>query len=120
MKKEAFDFMKKELQYIALLFVLSLIIFKIVFFKENLIVLLRNVVALFWMFVLPGYFSMLYWKEKIEFLERFFIGISLSAAIIGIFSYYIGIAGLNIKYHFILLPLLLIILGLIFGLKRKD
>ena len=116
MKKKVFDLL--ELKYIGILFLLALIIFKIAFFKENLVVLLRNVLSLFWLFVLPGYFIMLYWKEKLGFTERFVIGIALSAAIIGIFSYYLGLIGLNIKYHAIVLPLVLILAGIVINLRK--
>ncbi len=119
MKKEVFDIIKKELQYIGVLFFISLIVFKIAFFNEDLIILARTTLSLFWIFALPGYFLMLYWKEKLVFMERFIIGIALSAAIIGISSYYIGIIGLNIKYHTALLPILLILVGLSINLKRR-
>lgn len=119
MKKEVFDVIKKELKYLGLLFLLALIIFKTAFFKENLTVLFRTVISLFWLFVLPGYVIMLYWKEQLEFFERFIIGVALSAAIIGIFSYYLGLIGLNIKYHTILLPLAMIILGFIATINKK-
>lgn len=118
MKKEIFNL--RDLQYLGILFLLALIAFKIAFFKEDIIILLRNVLSLFWLFVLPGYFIMCYWKEKIGFMERFFIGILLSAAIIGISSYYIGIAGLNIKFHAIILPLVIIFTGVIINLKKSD
>ena len=118
MKKEVFEQVKKELKYIGILFLLVLIIFKIAFFKEGIIVLLRNVLSLFWLFALPGYFIMLYWKEKLAFTERFVIGIALSASIIGISSYYLGLIGLNIKYHTIALPLVLILIGAIVNLRN--
>jgi len=118
LKKEVFDHIKKELKYIGILFLLVLVIFKIAFFKEDLVVLLRNVLALLWLFALPGYFIMLYWKENLGFLERFIIGIALSAAIIGISSYYLGLTGLNIKYHAIILPLVLIFIGIGANFKK--
>ncbi len=118
LKKELFSVIKKELMYIGLLFLIVLIIFKIAFFKENITIILRTVLSLFWLFVLPGYFIMFYWNEKINFIERFVIGIALSAAIIGIFSYYIGLMGLNIKYHAILLPVVLILIGVIINLRK--
>jgi len=117
LKKENFELIRKELQYIGLLFLLALVIFKIAFFRENLLVLARNVLSLFWLFVLPGYSMMLCWKEKLGFTERFVVGILLSAAVIGISSYYIGLMGLDIKYHAILLPLVMVLIGL-FGLRR--
>ena len=118
MKKEVFDFVKKEFKYLGFLFLLSLIVFKIAFYKENFIVLLRNVLSLFWIFVFPGYFIMLYWKEKLGFLERFFVGIVLSAAVIGILSYYLGLIGLNIKYHTIILPLFFILFGIFLNFRK--
>jgi len=118
LKKEVFDF--KELKYVGFLFIIAIIIFKIAFFKESFIILIRNVLSLFWLFVLPGYFLMLYWKEKLEFTERFVIGIVLSAAIIGIFSYYLGLIGLNIKYHTIVLPLILILIGVIINFRKSK
>ena len=135
MKKEVFNFTEienfrdtknhrfllvKELKYVGLLFIIVIITFKIAFFKENIISLIRSVLSLFWLFVLPGYFLMLYWKEKLEFTERFIIGIVLSAAIIGIFSYYLGLIGLNIKYHTILLPLILILIGVIINFRKTK
>ena len=118
LRKEAFDLVKREFRYIGILFLLSVIIFKIAFFRENFIVLLRSVLSLFWLFVLPGYFVMLYWRENLEFIERFIAGIVLSAAVIGIFSYYIGLLGLNIRYHAVLLPLVLIFMGIIINLRK--
>ncbi|MBI2651808.1 hypothetical protein HYX01_05015 [Candidatus Woesearchaeota archaeon] len=118
MKKEAFETLKKELTYFVTLFLLVFVIFKIAFFKESLVVLLRIVFSLFWLFALPGYFIMFYWNEKLNFTERFVIGIVLSAAVIGIFSYYIALMGLNIKYHLILLPLMLIFFGLAIGWRK--
>jgi len=116
LKKEIFDL--KEIKYLGILFLLALIIFKIAFFKENIVVLIRTVVSLFLLFALPGYFIMFYWKEKIDFLERFVVGISLSAAIIGIFSYYTGLLGLDIKYHMFLLPVVLILIGIIINIRK--
>ena len=120
MKKEIFDLIKKELQYLGILFIAALIIFKIAFFKENMIVLLRNVLSVFWLFVLPGYFMMLYWKEKIGFTERFIIGIVLAAAVIGIASYYLGLVGLDIKFHAVILPLILIAASLTVNLRARE
>ena len=118
MKKEVFELVKKELQYIGILFLIILMIFKIAFFKEDIFVLFRNVLSLFWLFALPGYFIMLYWEKELGFTERFVIGIAIYTAIIGIFSYYLGLIGLNIKYHAIILPLILILIGVIINFRK--
>ena len=120
LQKEIFNVMKREFKYISLLFLLSFIIFKAIFFKEGLATALRLVLSIFWLFVLPGYFIMLYWNEKLEFIERAVIGVALAAGVTGIFSYYFGLIGLNIRYHFALLPLAIIIAGFIFAANKKH
>ncbi len=111
MRKEVFEIIKRESKYIVVTFFLSLAIFKIIFFKEDFFVLLKIILSLFWLFVIPGYFLMLYWKN-LDFTERLVVGIALSAAIIGITSYYLGLIGLHIKFHAILLPLIMILGGI--------
>ena len=118
MKKEIFDFAKRELKYIGLLLLLLIIILKIVYFKENPVIAMRMAFSLFWLFLLPGYFIMLYWKEKLDFVERIIAGSALSAAIIGVSSYYAGLAGLNIKYHAVVLPLALILAGITANFRK--
>ncbi len=120
LSKETFDTIKKEARYIGLLFLSVFIIFKIMFFNESLLVLFRMNLSLFWLFVLPGYFAMLCWKENLDFPERLAAGIALSAAVIGISSYYIGLMGLNIKYHAVLLPAIIMILGITGNVFRKE
>lgn len=119
MKKEVFEKVKEELFYLLIIFVIAAIILKIAFYKENLLNLIRTSISIFWLFILPSYFMMLYWQDKLEFMERFVIGIFLAAGIIGILSYYIGLIGLNIKYHTVLLPLFLILFGAIINLKNR-
>ncbi|MBI4452007.1 hypothetical protein HY637_01130 [Candidatus Woesearchaeota archaeon] len=118
MSKEIFEVVKKESVYIGILFLIGLIILKIIYYKDSFIVSLRFALSLFWLFVLPGYCIMIYWEEKLDFLERFVIGIALSAAVIGILSYYLGLIGLNIKYHGILLPAALVLAGIAFNLRK--
>ena len=118
MNKETFDFIKKESVYLGILFLSFLAVFKMIYFKDDFIVLLRFVASIFWLFLLSSYFIMLYWREKLDFTERLVIGIALSAAVIGISSYYIGLMGLNIKYHGIILPSVLILTGIGINLRK--
>lgn len=119
LKKEVFEALRKEFAYIGLLFLTAITMLKIVYFKESLVVVLRLGLTLFWLFVLPGYSIMLYWSERLEFMERFVIGVALSAAIIGIASYYFGLLGLDIKYHAVLLPSIVSIFGLLLFYRKK-
>jgi uncharacterized membrane protein len=120
LKKETFDLVKKELLYILILFLIIIAVFKIIFFKEGIIVIFRTVLSLFWLFVIPGYFIMLYWEKSLGFLERFVMGIALAIAASGILSYYLGISGINIKFHIFLLPIVFIIIGVIATLKSSK
>ena len=120
MKKELFELIKKEFKHIGVLFALGLIIFKIAFFKEELIVIFRYVLSLFWLFVLPGYFIMLYWAEKLDFVERLVVGTAVAAGVMGIFSFYLGLFGLNIKYHAVILPIVLISVGVFVSYRKAK
>ena len=120
LKKEAFNLILKESRYVGIAFLLALAFFKIAFFKESMATLARSVASLFWLFAIPGYFIMLYWNEKLDFIERFVIGMFISAGMIGISSYYLGLFGLHIKYHAILLPSILILIGLIINLENNS
>jgi len=111
---------KDEAKYMGMLFLLSIIILKILFYKENILMILRLAASFFWIFILPGFVLMYNWQEKMDFTERFIISIALSAAIIGISSYYLGLIGLHIKFHGILLPAVFIILGFLILLKKKS
>lgn len=117
MKKKIFD--KKELTYLGALFIFLLIVLKIAFFKENFMVVARMTLTLAWLFVLPGYFLFLYWKNKLGFVERIVAGSVLSGGVLGITSYYGGLLGVHILHHHLLIPPLLIGIGIL-GLFRKE
>jgi len=97
----------QELKKLGILFVLIFIIFVVLFRKENFLVTLRTVLAIFYIFIIPGYFITL--NMKLDFAERIVIGCAISAAIIGIVSYFLGLMGINLLYMFIFYPLIIII-----------
>ena len=105
MQKEVFEHIKKELTVILIMFVIILIATKIIFKSENFFIVLRTVVAIFWLIFIPGYAITFHWREKLKLYERFIIGIAISTALIGLLSYYLGLIGLHIKFHIIVLPL---------------
>ncbi len=115
LKKGHFEMVKKELAYVGVAYVASLFIFKVAFFEQDLLTLFRLVSSLFWLYVLPGYSMMLYWKGNLSLLERSVVGTSLSFAVVGMLSYYLGLFGLNISYHVFVLPFLFIAGGLYFS-----
>ena len=99
------------------------VIIKIAFYKEGISIVIRTAFGIFWLFILPGVSILYYWHEKMAFIERLIIGIVLSSALIGISSYYLGLLGLHIKYHAVVIPLALLICGgfiIFFKLKNNQ
>ncbi len=101
---------KAELKNLAIVFLFSIVALKLIFYKESTINLVKLVFGLFWVLIFPGYALMLFWKE-LSFGLRLLLGVGVSSALIGSFSYYLGIFGLNLKFHIYLLPSILIIVG---------
>jgi len=93
---------------------------KIVFYKQDVASTTRTALALFWMFALPGYALLYYWKERLDFGERIVIGTALGAAVTAIASYYLGLVGLPLKYHGILLPVAMLLVAGILIIKSKK
>lgn len=108
----------KEILGIIIAFALVLTLLKIVFYQETIFTILKITTAIFWLFVMPTYFITSIWKEQIRLVERFAIGIPISAAILGILSYYLGLAGLNLEIQtWLLAP---IISFFAFIIQKKD
>ncbi len=103
---------KEETIYLGIMFILLNALLKIVFYKELFSNILKISFGIFWIFVIPGFCIMYYWADKLNFFQRFIIGTAVGSGIIGTLSYYLGLAGLNIKYHVITLPLLFSIIGI--------
>ena len=111
LNKELVDKLKKEAICILALFALGIIIFKAIFYKEQLVVVIKFLSGFFWLFVLPGFSLMYYWHNKLDFTERFLIGIATSMALVGIISYHLGVIGLHVVYHALVIPSILLVLG---------
>ncbi len=114
------EYLKNEYVQLGIILVVAILAFKIAFYKDSFVNVLKLVLSFFWLFIIPGYCLMLYWKQDLELLERVFLGALLAGAVIGIASYYFGLAGLHIAYHAHMLPIILIGIGLFFGLRRKK
>ena len=110
----------KELKGLGIIFIVLFLVLQVVFFKENPLIILRTSIAIFWMFILPGFSIIYYWKEKLGFVERSIISFAVSSGVIGTLSYYLGLLGLNILYHTILLPAVVIAIGVLVNIKKST
>lgn len=103
------EMIKKEILSVALVILGTIIVTYITFYNEPFTGILRASLSFAWLFILPGWFITGYF-EKLTFTARILLGIMLSGALVGIFSYYLGLWILPISKQ-ILLPLALILLG---------
>ncbi|MBI2140942.1 hypothetical protein HYU16_00810 [Candidatus Woesearchaeota archaeon] len=109
--------LKREAKFAVAAFIAATIIFKIAYYKEGLIEVVKTTASLFWLFVIPGYALTFYWREKLGFVERTVAGTVAAMAVSGVASYYLGLAGLKIQNQTILLPAAVIALSLALSSK---
>lgn len=112
---------KKESLQIGILFLVFLIVFKIFFTRSSIILIFRTLFAIFWLSVIPGFYLMYYFAEKIDFIERLIIGTILGFSISGLFGYNLGFIGIKVNMQVILIPIAsLIIAGIIIYRKSTS
>lgn len=114
------NLIKKDFLYLLISYLIAITIFKIGFYKESFFSLARILFSFYWLFVIPGIFITYTFSTRMKFIERFFIGFGIGAAIIGLISYYAGLIGFHVKYHGFLLPLIVVGVAIIIILKKKD
>ncbi len=107
-----------ELLKIGFTYIILVIILKIVFYKEPFKTILIVSLIFFYLFLIPGYFAMLYWKSRVELKERLVMGCGVSAAILGVSCYILGLFGLNIFIWSFVYPLLVVLFALIVNFKK--
>ena len=112
--------MKKEALKFGIAFAAAALVFQAVFYKESPLVVIRTIAAFFWTFALPGFAIMLYWRERLDFLERFVIGIAVGFAAVATFGYNLGLVGLHMKYQWLVIPALVTAAGVAAALMKKK
>jgi len=108
----------RDVYYILITFLMIFLILKIVFMSEEIMTVLKVAASIFWILVLPG-FPLTYLYKKINFIERISLGTLLSASLMGIGSYYLGLLGIHVKYSMIYLPIIYISLTLLVMLIKS-
>ena len=116
MNQDKFKILRKDFEKIGMILLGVIIVFKILFHKESLFVILKLVLSFTWLIILPGFSLMYYWKLK--FVERFLIGIGLGTVCFGGLSYWLGLIGVHIKYHIVVLPIVLVLIGWFVCIKK--
>ena len=91
-----------------ILFAALFAILEIAFYKGSILVNLRIALALFGLFIVPGYFIMHYWRNNLGFLEMALGGSLMASALYIVYSYYLGLLKVNALYSTISFPIIVI------------
>ncbi len=105
------DKLVQDMIYLGITFVISLALFAFTF-SNDLSRAIRITIILYWLYVLPGFSILMYFRESIGFIERFVAGSILGGILMGVFGYFIGlIFKINIIYYPYFLPPMIIAAG---------
>ena len=116
LKKELHSELKKFGWFVVVFY----LFFQIWYFKDSPINVLKIVFAQLYLFILPGFMLMLYYRNKIEFMHRLIMGIALGYSASIILTIFIAVViKINIVYYYWISPLIIIILGL-YGFSRAP
>lgn len=110
--KKMTDLHKLGISYLA-----AVLVFQIVFFRGDPLANFMAVSSLFWLLVLPGLMITYIWR--MGFAERFALSVAISSAVVGIGSYYLGLAGVDVKISSVVIPAVFIIIGLVVVFRNK-
>lgn len=111
---------RSEIVSVTALFIIFIVIMKITLYKENIFILFLVVLKFFYSIIIPGLFILLHLNKKLGFTSRLILGSVLVIALTSITSYYMGLAGLHVKYHPYAIPPLIVVLGLFLFLKNGE
>lgn len=120
LKKEIFKWLIDSGKILIGVFILVMIIFKIVYYNESILNIIRFLLALFWVYLLPGFFILSIWKDKFNSLERVIGGFAVGAAIIPLISYLLALINSQLRVITYVFPLLVLIFCLFVIYKKKD
>lgn len=109
--------LKQEGKWLAAGFVALAIVLFVAFQKSSILEVVRTALALYWMFVLPGY--ALFLCSRQGFVERIIMGIAVQTAVFGIASYYAGLLGWHVATHGFVLPVFSIAVGACLWRKKQ-
>ena len=111
-----------DLKKVLVIALIVLVFFKVHYYKENLLILFKLLIAHILLFILQGYFLMLYYLDELEFSERLIIGLGLGYGVQPLLLYIINVlTEVNILQYNIFVSVGMILVGLaMFYFKNKN
>lgn len=110
----------KDMKKIGLSFLVAVMIFWIAFYKDSVFNIIRIVASFYWLFVIPGYMTLIHFRKEFSFIIRFVLGIASGLGIYGFLSYYLGLFGIHVNYHWFIVPLLISGISLFLLIKKRT
>jgi len=111
----------KDLKYLGLIAVVMFVFFKFHYKSESIFILIKLLIAHFYLFILPGYAIMLSFIEKLDFWERFAIALGVGYGVQPLLLYLINtIVKVNILKYNQIVSIALIVIGLLLFFKKKK
>jgi uncharacterized membrane protein len=107
--QQSIQTIKKDFTALLMTFIALAVVFQIVFYKESFFVVSRTVLSFTWLFILPGYLILDYWRKEFDEISRLLIGAALGIFVSGAGSYYLGLMHINILSGAWIFPILSII-----------
>lgn len=107
------------IKIIVTFFVLITLMTTLVFYQEKITTVIRTMAAFTWLFVIPGYCLTKMWNEQ-NTAERLIISIPVSAAFLGITSYYLALLGLPLSTQASVLPPAIVLFSILVNKIFKD
>lgn len=102
----------KELKIIGIAFILFYAFFQAHYYKENIFIILKMVIAHFYLFIIPGYSLCLVFYDKLSRIERLILGIGVGYGLQPFLLYLINsIVKVNIMEYNIYVSAAMIIIG---------
>lgn len=109
-----------DFKIIAIAFIVMYIFFQIHYYKESPLVLLKTVLAHFYLFIIPGYSVCLVFNDKMNQIERLIIGAGIGYGLQTFLLYLINfIIRRNIMNYNLYVSGALILLGIALFYKKK-
>ena len=114
MKSDVKKAILKELKLIIIAFALFYFFFQIHYYKENVFLVLKMVVAHFYLFIIPGYSICLLFYGKIGQIERLIIGTGVGYGLQPFLLYLINsLIKVKIVEYYIYVSAILILIGIL-------
>ena len=111
--------LKNDLKNLGVSLAITFLMLQVLFFKTPISTTVMAALALYWLLIVPG-FWLTYLYPDLPFMERLALSIPISAVLVGIPAYYLGLSGIHVAYSAKLLPPIFAAVSIVIIKKIKS